>query len=118
MRTEGGNRAPNGFYDANANTCGNTYCHGNWGLLRSQSDNDFAYEADKIEGNNASPKWTDPASGACGTCHGLPPTGHSPNLNACYICHDQVVDFNRVIIDKTKHVNGKVNLLGMEYPMF
>ena len=119
MRTEGGNRIPAGLYDTNANTCGNTYCHGNWGLVKSQSANDFIFTADKIEGNNTSPKWTDPSTAACGTCHGLPPTGHQPfDLDVCYICHGDVVDFNGIIIDKTKHVNGKVNLLGMEYPMF
>jgi predicted CxxxxCH...CXXCH cytochrome family protein len=119
VRTEGGSRVPNGSYSASVNTCGNSYCHGNWGLLKSQSSSDFVYAADKIEGNNASPKWTDPATAACGSCHGLPPTGHQPfDLDVCYICHDQVIDFNGNIIDKTKHVNGKVNLLGMEYPMF
>jgi predicted CxxxxCH...CXXCH cytochrome family protein len=119
MRTEGGNRVPTGAYNSSANTCGNTYCHGNWGLLKSQSSNGFIYAVDKIEGNNASPKWTDPSTAACGSCHGLPPTGHNPfDLDVCTICHGEVVDFNGIIIDKTKHVNGKINLLGMEYPMF
>ncbi len=109
----------NVVYNATANTCAGSYCHGNWGLLKSQSQYAFIYTADKMEGINAAPKWTDSASAACGTCHGNPPVGHQPHdLTRCFVCHAGVVDENGKIADKTKHINGKVNAFGQEYPMF
>jgi len=48
------------------------------GLLKSRSQYAFIYAGDKMEGINAAPKWTDAATAACGTCHGLPPVGHNP----------------------------------------
>lgn len=119
MATEGGQRTPNGVYDFNANTCGNTYCHGNWGLRKAQSRYALAYAADVITGSNATPKWTDASSVTCGSCHGLPPTGHNPfPITACNICHQTVIDGFGAIIDSTKHINGKVNVFLEEYPMF
>jgi predicted CxxxxCH...CXXCH cytochrome family protein len=117
--TEGGNRKPNGAYDFGANTCGNTYCHGNWALRKSQSRYDFIYAAEVIAGNSAAPKWTEANSAACGSCHGLPPTGHTPfGISACATCHQGVVDIFGAIADSTKHLNGKVNIFQEEYPMF
>jgi predicted CxxxxCH...CXXCH cytochrome family protein len=119
LATEGGTRVPNVSYNTADNTCAGTYCHGNWGLLKASSQYTFIYTADKMEGDNASPKWTDSASGACGTCHGLPPNGHLPlPLTDCTQCHSGVVDATGKIIDNTKHVNGKVNVFMQEYPMF
>jgi predicted CxxxxCH...CXXCH cytochrome family protein len=118
LPTEGGSRIPNVSYNFTNNTCSNSYCHGNWGLLKAQSTYVFIYAADKMEGSAAAPKWTDAATAACGTCHGLPPTGHNPyELTTCATCHLGVIDVNGVIVDKTKHVNGKVNVFGQEYPM-
>lgn len=106
-------------YDHNTQTCSNTYCHGNWSLAKSASNNNFVYTADAIEGNNATPVWTDPQSAPCGSCHDLPPVGHTPfDLSACSGCHSSVVDNNGNIIDKTKHVNGQVNVFNQEYPIF
>jgi hypothetical protein len=119
LTTEGGTRVPNPSYDQTTGSCGDSYCHGNWGLLKSQSNEDWNYIADKIEGNSASPTWTDPNTAACGTCHNLPPTGHDLyTITECSGCHDGVIDDLGTIIDKTKHVNGKVNVFGAEYPMF
>ncbi len=119
LATENGARVPNPSYNAASNTCAGTYCHGNWGLLKTGSQYTFIYAADKIEGSSAAPKWTDPATVACGTCHGLPPTGHNPfDLTSCATCHQGVIDVNGNIIDATKHVNGKVNVFMQEYPMF
>jgi len=118
LKTEGGGRVPNVVYNATNNTCAGSYCHGNWGLLKSQSQYAFIYTADKMEGINAAPKWTDSAA-ACSTCHGNPPAGHQPHdLTRCFVCHAGVVDENGKIADKTKHINGKVNAFGQEYPMF
>jgi len=35
-----------------------------------------------------------------------------------FVCHSGVVDENGNIADKTKHVNGKVNVFGREYSVF
>ncbi|MDZ7292127.1 MAG: hypothetical protein ONB44_19815 [candidate division KSB1 bacterium] len=119
VKTEGGARVPNVSYNAANNTCAGTYCHGNWGLLKAKSTRTFAYAADKMEGATASPKWNDAATAACGSCHGLPPTGHIPaQLTTCANCHLGVVDATGKIIDNTRHVNGKINVFGQEDPMF
>ncbi|MFQ6113891.1 MAG: cytochrome c3 family protein [bacterium] len=100
-------------------SCQDAYCHGNWSLLKSESNFSFIYTADSIEGNAASPTWTDPTTVSCGTCHDLPPKGHTQvQLNQCVGCHGSVVDDNGVIINKEKHVNGNVNVFGQEFPIF
>lgn len=117
--TEGGNRVPQVVYDFNANTCSNSYCHGNWGLRKSNAgQNDFVYASEVMTGATNSPKWTE-SGAACGSCHGLPPAGHTDfPLTACSICHIGVVDaFGLTIIDSTKHANGKINVFAEEKPM-
>ncbi len=105
----------NASYDYTTNKCSNTYCHGNFAFSKSSSQYPYFYTADKIEGNNFSPKWNevDSTQAACGTCHGLPPTGHVySDLTGCAVCHIGVVDEHGKIIDKTKHMNGKINVFG------
>ncbi len=66
-------------------------------------------------GNNFSAKWNqvDGSQAECGSCHGLPPTGHQAStLTACVNCHIGVVDNQGNIIDKTKHINGVKNVFG------
>lgn len=109
----------NPTYDVANASCADAYCHGNWRLPKSASNSTFVYTADFIEGNRAAPVWTDPSTAACGTCHGLPPTGHTPfELSQCTNCHGSVIDAAGTIIDKSKHVNGQVNVFGQEYPIF
>lgn len=96
-------------------SCSNTYCHGYF----KNGNTTFA------------PIWNDTtaAQAACGTCHGdvtkptlaaraLPKTtaqgGTHPNNTACSNCHGAVVDANLNIIDKIKHINGKLNVFGGE----
>lgn len=106
-------------WDTNAASCMNAYCHGNWSLAKAESNFQFIYAADNIAGNASSPTWTDPATVTCGTCHNLPPVGHNPSgLDTCAGCHSSVIDANGDIIDKSKHVNGQVNVFGQEFPMF
>ena len=111
------NRGPSqATYNQSNNTCANTYCHGNFEFSKATSAYPFIYEfGDKITGNNYSPKWTkvDGTEGKCGTCHGLPPTGHQAStLKACATCHSGVVNNLGKIIDPTKHINGEVNVFG------
>jgi hypothetical protein len=105
------NVASNASFNPGTASCANTYCHGNFEFKKSDAvpTNQFAYIADKIVGNNFTPTWNivDGSQDSCGTCHGIPPTGHlyAP-ITACYLCHEGVVDENGKIIDKDKHING------------
>lgn len=102
-------------YNADSVSCGNTYCHGNF----------------KNGNPTFSPVWNN-ATGtqaACGTCHGdvnkptlaeraLPKIaalgGTHPNVLFCSLCHTEVVDSDLNIIDKSRHISGKLNLFGRE----
>ncbi|MFL5273781.1 MAG: CxxxxCH/CxxCH domain c-type cytochrome, partial [Anaeromyxobacteraceae bacterium] len=61
-------------FDAAANSCASTWCHGNF-----------------RNGNAKTMSWTGTAAdAACGSCHGLPPAGTHPVLatgTACSGCH-------------------------------
>ncbi|MCX8010257.1 MAG: CxxxxCH/CxxCH domain-containing protein, partial [Ignavibacteria bacterium] len=113
--TRTGNIIPNPSWDSNNLTCQNTYCHGNFEFLKANSSYQFVYTADKMTGLNKTVKWTkvDGTEAACGSCHGLPPAGHLVvPLSSCGnpgLCHAGIVDSNGKIIDKKKHINGKIN---------
>jgi hypothetical protein len=119
IKTQGENRVPMPVYNRSNTSCSEVYCHGNWGLLKSLSNNTLAYADTLIEGNTAVVSWVDTTTAACGTCHNIPPTGHSNfGPGACANCHNEVVNNNGEIIDNEKHANGKVNLFSSEYDMF
>jgi len=102
-------------YNLSTYKCNNTYCHGSFEFHKSNSQYPFAYVEDKMVGNNYNPVWNkvDGTEAACGTCHGLPPTGHmSSQLRSCATCHQGVVNDRGVIIDPTKHINGKIDVFG------
>ena len=104
-------------YSFSSNTCSNTYCHGNFTFYRDSTDatKQFVYTGETMTGNNVSVKWNqvDGTQAECGSCHGLPPTGHAPfALSDCGTCHYGVVDASGKIIDKTKHINGVINVFG------
>ena len=117
--TGDGTRVPNPSHDPTSLTCANTYCHGNWTLRKETSQWQFAYAESVMVGSNDAPVWTGGSSqAACGSCHGLPPQGHNTaTLSGCGVCHAPVVNSAGVIIDKTKHVNGKINVFGAERDM-
>ena len=120
--TGNGTYVPNPSYDGVANTCSNTYCHGNWRARKATSSYMYMYADSVMRGENASPIWTGGSSQyACGTCHGLPPKGHwSVTPGTCGVCHTNqsglpIVDANGNIVDPSKHINGKINVFGTEY---
>lgn len=115
--TGDGSTRPNPSYSGGK--CSNTYCHGNWVLRKATSNLQFIYSDSVMVGEKASPSWTGGSAGAaCGTCHDLPPKGHVAALiTECYGCHGDVVDQTGAIIDKTRHVNGKMNRFGVELNM-
>ena len=109
-----GDFIPNPSFDLAAGTCANIYCHGYF--KNGNLTNVVSFTAES-------------SGSACGTCHGDPTTGnplpktvqqggvHPPNQN-CEICHGDVVSVQGntyTIIDKNKHINGKLNFGGMEY---
>lgn len=84
-------------------TCANTYCHGNF-----------------TNGNNKTVAWKGTDQAKCGSCHGDEatgdplPTAPHPQSPSCASCHGSVVDANRNIIDPDRHVNGVLNVFGVE----
>lgn len=70
-------------------SCSNTYCH-----------------------NVATPTWTLSGTGEsrCSTCHAIPPPAPHPNNLQCSLCHPRVVDENLIIINKSLHPNGQVEI--------
>jgi predicted CxxxxCH...CXXCH cytochrome family protein len=107
-------------YSSATVTCSNTYCHGNWGLRRATSSYQFAYADTMMEGAGTAPLWTaGAAQSQCYSCHGtagaIVPKGHIPATpTTCANCHTGVIDALGNIIDKTRHINGKVNVFGTE----
>jgi predicted CxxxxCH...CXXCH cytochrome family protein len=91
---------PNPTYNYTELTCSNTYCHGYF----------------KNGNLNNKPVWTNPATSACGSCHGDGtnplPIGSHPNSQNCSNCHGGVVDANQNIINPSKHIDGLLNLFG------
>jgi predicted CxxxxCH...CXXCH cytochrome family protein len=83
-------------FNAAGNTCTNVYCHG---------------ATLKPGGTNIAPAWTtvDGSQDACGTCHGLPPTGGHPPRTDCSRCHTAVIDANQNIIAPDLHIDGIVH---------
>jgi len=117
--TGSGTFTPNPAYDPATLKCNNTFCHGNWRARKAAAPSQFqyAYVDSIIVGENASPRWTGgSAEASCGSCHGLPPKGHVGPLDVTTCgnsgCHPGVVDGAGNILDKTKHINGKINVLG------
>ncbi len=112
------NIASNASYNFSSVTCANTYCHGNFEFYKDSTaiNLQFAYSAPKMEGSKRSALWNkvDGSEAACGTCHGLPPVGHTDfgGLSTCATCHIGIVDAQGNIIDKTKHINGVKNVFG------
>ncbi len=117
LTTGKGTNVPHPTYDPTTLKCSNTFCHGNWTLRKATSTSQFIYVDSVIVGANNSPTWTAGTSAVkCGTCHGIPPKGHLVlDLSSCGTCHIGVVDNNGNITDKTKHMNGKVDVFGQEY---
>lgn len=98
---------PSPAYNINDLTCSNTYCHG-------------YFKNGNLENK---PIWTNPATSACGSCHGnetspLPKTqnegGTHPVSPNCSNCHGGVIDQNGNIINPSKHIDGLLNLFGSD----
>lgn len=81
-------------WDEASATCTGSYCH-----------------APTPGDRRASPVWNEEQPLACSSCHELPPPLPHPQSETCSACHGAVVDTdNRTIIDKSRHVNGVVDV--------
>jgi predicted CxxxxCH...CXXCH cytochrome family protein len=112
-------------YAAAFGTCANTFCHGNWvsSKAKAGANYDYAYIDSTMEGANTTVSWTaGAAAGACNSCHGTAspvtyvPRGHIQfaSVTSCKNCHTGVTDASGKILDRTKHMNGKINIAGIE----
>jgi hypothetical protein len=126
LRTGGITPAPS--YDPGTQKCSSTFCHGTWRLPKPPAGSrfEFIYVDSVMEGSRFAPVWTGgDAQAACGTCHGTMvgaemayvPKGHVVflGLRACVDCHAGVIDINGNVVDRAKHINGKVNVFGEEH---
>lgn len=78
-------------YDAQVQTCKDSYCHG-----------------------DARPLWTEPRQDACGTCHGLPPPAPHPQSEQCSACHGEVIDARGRFLRPERHIDGVVDYAASE----
>ncbi|HUK65215.1 MAG TPA: CxxxxCH/CxxCH domain-containing protein [Anaeromyxobacteraceae bacterium] len=81
-------------------TCSSTYCHGNF-----------------TGGNSTNTAtWNQPSTGACGSCHGLPPAAPHPAIGASANCGDCHAGYNATAggttgtVNPATHCNGVVDL--------
>jgi predicted CxxxxCH...CXXCH cytochrome family protein len=120
--TGNGSVVPHPAFDPTTTKCANTYCHGNWMLLKSSAPvaarGVYKDTATVMFGTSASPAWTGgSAEGQCYSCHGLAPGKYTPAghtdyaLSACSICHGDVTDGNGNILNRAKHMNGVIDLV-------
>lgn len=86
-------------YDPVTAACSDSYCHDGGRF-----------------GQGGSVGWTTvgTGAGACGTCHGIPPstvTGHPavPSGVSCAVCHATVVDERLAIVSTDLHLNGRAD---------
>ncbi len=91
---------PGGPHDDFASLrCDNVYCHG----------------ATLSGGRARSPLWNVPpevlaAFASCDACHGFPPPLPHPTSRQCSDCHGAVVSPDGTISDRSRHVNGTLDL--------
>jgi predicted CxxxxCH...CXXCH cytochrome family protein len=101
-------------WDRSTGSCSATYCHGTY-----SGTYEYWFWEDPLSFSYArtggAPAWTG-GSMTCSSCHGLPPTGgtwHSGfhgGGNGCNVCHPGVDAAATVITDRTKHLNGAVDV--------
>jgi len=95
--------------DINNNTttrsCSNTYCHAG---VRNVGDGNNP--AGTPSGAVPAPTWGVGVYMSCDKCHGNPPASPHIQKTNCSGCHAHVNETNSGFIDKTKHINGVVDV--------
>lgn len=108
-KTRTGNITPNPVWNRTTATCSGVYCHG-----------DFKNGTYRLINPPPLPVWTNQNSVVCGSCHGNPttydpfPGGTHPgthyDVDECYWCHQNVIDENGNIFNKSLHINGVIDI--------
>ncbi len=98
-------RTDSANFNADNRTCANSLCHSDGAASRERPGTPAF----------TTPRWGNPASGACGTCHDITPqtmtsgaharhfdsSNQGPGITSCDACHSSYGD--------DQHANGKVN---------
>jgi len=79
-------------WDRDAQRCADSWCHG------------------PSAEHASSPAWTSQIGGDCTSCHGMPPPAPHPQMEACALCHAEVIDPSGTIVAPSAHVDGTVNV--------
>jgi predicted CxxxxCH...CXXCH cytochrome family protein len=84
-------------WDAAGATCSDTYCHG----------------ATLSGGSATTPLWTrvDGTQDTCSACHGNPPPSPHPQNAQCGACHTQTSNLDGSLKDKSKHLDGSLQVV-------
>lgn len=98
-------------WDRATGSCSTTYCHGTFSGVYEytfwEEPKQFPYT--RLGGT---PAWTgDPLT--CTACHANPPTDgpwHAGHDGGCNTCHPDVDSAGTAIVDRTKHVNGVIDI--------
>lgn len=80
-------------WDRETKKCSNVWCHGG-----------------NVAVSPATQEWTNPTDLGCTSCHGLPPPFPHPQMPDCVRCHADTINADLSFKDKTKHVNGTVDV--------
>ena len=92
-------------FDPTTQTCSNVSCHGNFTM-------------GPVAGTHAAPRWNDSTPLDCGSCHGMPPTGHpgtggASDAVSCAGCHADTVNSDGSInLAFGAHMNGLAEVTG------
>ncbi len=76
----------------NGRSCAGTYCH-----------------SGRAGAETPAPKWTDTTELGCDSCHGSPPAQPHPAVEACSLCHGEVVNADLAIVAPERHVDGTLD---------
>lgn len=114
-----------GALNAGTMTCSNVYCHSNGKSLKLKCNTALLNTSPAWDGSSADPQGD---TVKCNNCHGFDKnianriasgkhTIHVNNLGlSCFYCHAETAEPNgassQLKVDKSKHVNGSVDILG------
>jgi len=80
------------LWDRAALTCNDSWCHS------------------PSASASASPRWVEAGGLTCSSCHGMPPPAPHPQMDDCARCHQAVIDAQGSIVDRSRHVDGVVDV--------
>jgi predicted CxxxxCH...CXXCH cytochrome family protein len=110
-------------WNATSASCSTSWCHGNYSGVFTYYQDDGSGTTVQVDypyaRTGSTPVWNlvDGTQGACGSCHGLPPSGgtwhsgaHGGAYNSCALCHPGVNVDGTAFTDASRHVDGVVDV--------